>query len=97
MVTKIPTVANGEILLASFILSLVSAVVTAAAVVVGSAIDVSCPPLAASSSIFVGPDVFSVGLEDGYPAARDESMTRHRADVLTCIILIVNPFLQRNN
>jgi hypothetical protein len=84
-------------LLSSFMFSLESAVITVAAEDVGSAMDVSCPPLATSSPIFVGPFVFSTGLEDGYPAARDESMTRHRADVLTCIILIVKPFLQQNS
>jgi hypothetical protein len=83
-------------LLSSLIFSLKSAVVTVAAVDVGSAMDVPCP-LATSNSIFVGPCVLPTGLEDGYPAARDESMSRHRADVLTCIILIVKPSLQRNN
>jgi hypothetical protein len=84
-------------LTSSFKLFLESAEVTVAAVDVGSAIDVPCPPLATSSSIFVGPFVFTAGLEDGYPAARDDSMTRYRADVPACIILIVEPFLQYNN
>jgi hypothetical protein len=80
-----------------FIFSPESAVVIVAAVDIGSAVEVLSPPPATSSSILVGPLVFSTGLEDGYPAARDESMTRHKADVPTCIILIVKPFLQLNN
>jgi hypothetical protein len=71
--------------------------VTAAAVDIGSEVDVLSPLPATGSSILVGPLVSSAGLGDGCPTARAESVTRHRAAVLTCLILVAKPFLQQNS
>jgi hypothetical protein len=40
--------------------------------------------------------VFRMELEVGNPITVDERKTRHSADVLTCIILIAESFLQLN-